>query len=191
MRYQVFLRVLVLTLCLTQAQAQSGLDIFVNIEDFTGSEEAPYTDPSSWIPAIALSEGLMSKVGFVVAGGGGGGAEFEDVVFTKEIDLFTPRLHVSVASGVHFPRMLVDLVRSGESSFTFRIELEELEFTSVELRSSEDPEQETDGGPFSKVRDRSEQGQPVHESVSVAFQRICWSVPGNKSCWDLEGNIEP
>lgn len=194
MRYQVFSVLLVLTLCLTHVQAQSGFDIFVNIEGVTGSEEASYTDPSSWIPARVVSEGLMNQVGFVVFGGGGGGAggaEFQDVTFTKEIDLFTPRLHVSVASGAHFPRMLLDLVRGGESAYAFRIELEELQFSGVELRSNEDPEREKGIGPCSKLPYRSQRGGLIDETVSVGFERICWSVPGSRRCWDLRGNIEP
>jgi type VI protein secretion system component Hcp len=196
MRYQLSLIVmLVFCLWLPQIQAASGPDIFVNIEGLTGSEEAPYTDPLSWIPAIGLSEGLMREVGVVVLGGGGGGgashAEFQDFAFTKEIDSVTPGLHVAVASGMHFPRMLVDVVESGDPEFSLRIELEEIEITGAELESIEDSQLEQGGGPCSKLRNPRKQGGPIHEKVSVAFRRICWTVPGNQRCWDLQGNTEP
>lgn len=102
-------------------------------------------------------------------GGGGAGsgkAEFGPIVITKTVDRATPKLFVACATGVHFPQVQVDWVRSsprgGSDEVYFTVLLQDVQITSVRsvLPNQNDPNSETPG--------------PV-EQVSFSFGKIQWT----------------
>ncbi len=144
------------------------------------SIDSQYTN---WIPVLSLSHGISRTV--TVGGGGGGGSipNHQDVNLAKLLDKTTPSINLLVNGATATVSQPIDYVtidfrKSGTTEVFYRIELQGVSFTSVQIGGSA-------GG-----------GLPA-ESVSLVYTRIRWSyvqyvggkaqTPITKG-WDLSKN---
>jgi type VI secretion system secreted protein Hcp len=118
------------------------------------------------IDAFGSDQFVTNTTPSVGGGGAGSGkAEFGPLVITKTVDRATPKLFLACATGVHFPQVQVDWVRSnrnGSEEVFFTVLLQDVTITSVRsgLPNQNDPNSESPG--------------PL-EQISFNFGKIQWT----------------
>ena len=145
------------------------------------STDAQYTN---WIPVLAMSHGL-SQSGSI--GGGAGKVNHQDVAITKFLDKTTPSIcflinsSTNVTSGISQPinYVTIDFRKTGTTEVFYRVELQDVSFSSVSYGGSS-------GG-----------GLPT-DNLTFYYSKIRWSyvkyVSGKAEApittgWDLAKNL--
>ncbi len=114
-----------------------ALDQFLLIEGEIDGESQDGSHKGE-IDILAWSWGMSNAGSFHVGGGGGSGkANFQDMSFTKWIDLSTPILSLYCANGDHFPSAQLTVRKAGKIPLEYLIiKMEKVLVTSMSTGGS-------------------------------------------------------
>ena len=116
-----------------------ALDMFINMGDkIKGESRDKVQGPKGDIDILAWSWG-MSQSGTTHTGGGGGAgkANFQDISFTKWVDLSSAKLALACCNGKHYPEATLTVRKAGENPLEYLvITLSEVMITSYQTGGS-------------------------------------------------------
>jgi len=108
----------------------SAVDMFIKIEDIDG--ESTDKDHNSWIDVLSFNYG-HSRIVSDPGTGSTGGANFQDIVFVKDVDKSSPKIAEAVVSGKNIPLVEFELVTTfsdGSRATYYQYELKNVLITS-------------------------------------------------------------
>ncbi|MBT8341379.1 MAG: type VI secretion system tube protein Hcp [Desulfatitalea sp.] len=91
-----------------------AFDAFVRIDGIDG-ESGDDRHPN-WIEVITFETGLNQNISTTASSAGGASAEradFKGFIFTKLLDIASPKLALACAAGTHIDHVVLELCRSG------------------------------------------------------------------------------
>lgn len=172
------LSILVVMACLP---ASAGAEIYL----WLGGEikgEVQDDGHTDWIEIYSIHEDVSSSASSAIGDSRTSGtASFQDIVLTKPLDVSSPAIRQSLASGRHFNQVTIELEKPANDSrcVYLKYELEDVLITSVTLSGGSDNSVPT-------------------ESLSLAFSKIKWiysrsdnkfdCTPTSEAGWDLAAN---
>lgn len=137
-------------LLLTLSRTQAAVDVFLEIPGVPG--ESTHSAHSKWINLESLDWGLRAATAT-------NGPSASALTLGKRVDSASPLLYEACASGRHFPKATIDLVRTIERRARYyRITLEDVLVSSCRSQSAADASD-----------------QPPAEEVRLSFARVSWS----------------
>ena len=153
--------------------AQSGIKIFVKIDNIKG--ESTDDRHKEEIDAVACSEGVLNSITIGSPGGGSSSRpDFSDIKIIKGIDAASPLLRLAVAKGTHYPHVTITFERMspiGTRLPFLVIKLETVAFTEVSMTT--------------QVSDVAQ------EIVALTFAKITWTyTPSTKDGTPIETSYD-
>jgi type VI secretion system secreted protein Hcp len=164
-------------------ERKMALDMLMNMGDNIKGESADSVQgPKGDIDVLAWSWGMsQSGTTHMGKGGGAGKANFQDLSFTKYVDMSTNALMIALAKGTHIPVCTLLARKAGEGQKRYiQITMDEVLVTSVSSGGSggEDRLTENITLNFAKVK------------FSYAPQKADGSADADKDfAWDIAGNV--
>ena len=158
-----------------------AVDMFIKLEGING--ESKDKSHAGEIDVLAWSWGVSNSGTSHLGGGGGGGkAAFQDLSFTKYIDLSSPSLMLAAANGKHIPKATLVVRKAGENPLEYlTINLEQVLVSAYSTGGSGGEDRLTENVTLNFAKMHAVYKEQDKSGAAGGAPEFKWDIPGNVS----------